>query len=703
MFGITIDGYPELVQASVTTTRSRSTSITDLLKQKLAFDSALSSLRAGNPEAAAKACDAALQEFPGDANILCLSAQANIALRLPDLARERIETALSQFPDFVVAHDVLGDLLLVDGKETEALQAYEQALTLDPSRAITRRKIEKVRGLIRQQHGADTADGRTRRRQMAFADEIRQAEQHERDGDQNLAEAIYRRILKKDPDHVEASRLLAGIAAAHERYRDAEVFLRRAVELAPEYPRAWVDLANVQRELEAYDDAIESAARVIELAPDTAESYMVYGSVVGVAGRHEEAIATYLKAIELSPEKAGAMCSMAHHLKTIGRQDDAIARYRQAIALQPDHAESYWSMANLKTFRFEAHEIDAMLKLLEKENLPNEARAQLHNALGLEFEAQRNYQRAYQHFEHCNIVRRKAESYDPVDTEDTHDRVIDLFDEKFLQQKPGAEIHPAPIFIVGLPRSGSTLIEQILASHSQVEGTHELSDLSKVIRAMRRGVRHEVRFPEIVAALKAAGWSKIGKGYLERTEKHRSGARYFIDKNPNNFIFIGMLKLAIPNARIINARRHPLDSCLGSFKQLFASGQPFSYDMTELGEYYLQYQRLMDHWHRVLPGFVLDVHYEEVVADLDKQVARLLDFCGLPFEESCLRFHETKRAVKTASSEQVRQPIYATSVNLWRNYEQNLENLVHIVKPLLQDLSENDQPSLMLQEQPKSS
>jgi tetratricopeptide (TPR) repeat protein len=374
---------------------------------------------------------------------------------------------------------------------------------------------------------------------------------------------------------------------------------------------------------------------------------------------------------------------MAHHLKTIGEQEKAIAWYRKSIEVGPDHAESYWSLANLKTFRFEDSEVDAMLRLLEDADLEDEPRAQVHNALGLEYEGRGDYERAFEHFSLCNIARRKSEYYDPVDTEDTHDRVIELFDEAFLARDAGSPVEPTPIFVVGLPRSGSTLIEQILASHSQVEGTHELSDLSKVLRAMRRGRRREKRFPEVIAGLNARGWARIGEQYLERTEKYRSGALFFIDKNPNNFIFIGLIRLAMPNAKIINARRHPLDSCLGSFKQLFASGQPFSYDMTELGEYYLQYQRLMDHWHRVLPDFVLDVHYEDVVGDLEGQVARLLEFCGLPFEEGCIRFHETRRAVKTASSEQVRQPIYSTSVNLWRNYERQLSDLAEILAPLL--------------------
>jgi tetratricopeptide (TPR) repeat protein len=586
----------------------------------------------------------------------------------------------------------LGDLLLVSGDVRDALRAYETALQLGATVTTTRRKLAKAQQIIASA-GDRADDGRPLRKQMAFAEEIRTAEQFEKDGDPRSAEAIYRKVLKTDPDHVEASRLLAGIAAAQEQFQEAEVFLKHAVTIAPDYPRAWVDLANVQRQLEHYDDAIASAARITAMAPDKAESYMVYGSVVGAAGRHDEAIEVYARAIALAPEKAGAMCAMAHHLKTVGRRDEAIAQYRACIAHRSDHCEAYWSLANLKTFRFADAEILAMHDLLDSERLSDESRAQLHNALGLEYEARRDYDKAFENFELCNILKRKAESYDPVDTESTHDRVIELFTEEFLQAEPGDEQQPTPIFVVGLPRSGSTLIEQILASHSQVEGTHELSDLSKVMRGMRQRARREQRFPEIVAHLKSTGWSSIGAEYMARTAKHRSNSACFIDKNPNNFIFAGVLKLAIPNCRIINARRHPLDSCLGTYKQLFASGQPFSYDMTELAEYYLQYQRLMDHWHRVMPGFVLDVQYEDVVGDLESQVRRILEFCNLPFEDTCLRFHETERAVKTASSEQVRRPIYATSVNLWRNYERHLSAMIEIMTPILRELPANSRPS----------
>lgn len=653
-------------------------------------------MRAGNAAGAAATCSKALTEYPGDANLLCLGARANLVLRNFTDSKRLLDEAVRLHPDFAVAHDVVGDLLFARGFAGAAVKAYEQALRLDPTNSGALTKIERAQKLLKEaeQETPQTGKVPVEGRHMAFADEIKNAEQFTRNGDSKRAEDIFRSILKRDPNHVEATRLLARIAADKKRYADAEIFLRHALKFAPDYARLWVDLANVLRESDKLEEALESASTVLKLAPETAESYMLYAGVLGTLGRHEEAIVNYDKTLEISPNKPGALCSMAHHLKTVGSQEQAIASYRRCIEIKPDHAEAYWSLANLKTFQFNESEIETMHSLLDDDDLVDESRVQIHNALGLDRESRGEYETAFSHYEQCNSLRRNSETYDPVETETRNDRLLSVFDTEFLQQHADVGYEDSsPIFVVGLPRSGSTLVEQILASHSMVDGTHELTDLTRVVQSLHRTGKKNLQFPDMLNELSADEWHRLGEDYIASTNKYRAGAAFFVDKNPNNFLYVGLLRLALPNAKIVNARRHPLDSCFGSYKQLFARGQPFSYDMVELGEYYLEYSRLMKHWHQVVPGFILDVHYEDVVADLETQVRRILDYCGLPFEEGCLRFHETDRAVKTASSEQVRRPIYTSSVNLWRNYEAHLGDLIEVLQPLLSQLPEPDRPS----------
>jgi len=662
------------------------------------FDEALASLRAGDFSDAASSCNLALEKFPGDANLLCLCARAELAMGQFARAREILEDVTRKHPDFAVAHDVSGDLLFAQGYVGTAVKAYEQAMRLDPTRPETLKKIEKARQLLAEapESGASPAKESSSGRQMAFAEEMHHAEQFSKSGEKKRAEDIYRRILKRDPNHVEAARMLARIAAENSQFEDAEVFLRHALSIAPDYTRLRVDLVNVLNDLHRNEEALQHAEEVLELAPGTAESHIIHAIALGANGLHHDAIQAYEEALQISPDRPAILCSLAHHLKTVGEQDQAIARYRESIVLKPDHAQSYWSMANLKTFKFEDSEIEAMQSLLANEDLPDESRVHIHNALGLDSEARGDYDTAFNHIQQCNILRRKVEEYDPVETETRIDRNVDVFDEEFIQTNAGnGNDDSSPIFVVGLPRSGSTLIEQILASHSLVDGTHELFDLAHVARRIRERSKNKARFPDTLLNLQAKDWHAIGTDYIESTRRYRADAPYFVDKNPNNFAYIGLIKLALPNAKIINAMRHPLDSCFGSYKQLFASGQQFTYDLTEIGEYYLQYRRLLDHYHELLPGFVLDVHYEQVVADLETQVRRILDYCGLPFEESCLRFHETERAVKTASSEQVRQPIYSKSVNLWCNYERHLDELIETLEPVLAGLPAEDRPVKM--------
>ncbi len=657
------------------------------LPQQNIFQRAVASLRGGDAEVAARISLEGLQQYPDDANLLCIAARALIALGRLDEARMHAQRAQTEYPDFYLAHETLGELLLVEGRFEEAIKSFEEGLKLNRDASQIKQKIARAREL---KHEADEAGGS--RVVMAFAEDIARAEQLLSDGQPQQAEQIFRTVLRQDPNHVEAMRLLADIARSQEYYDDAELLLKQAVAKAPTYARAWLKLSETQLQLEKNFEAVDSARKVVELAPEFAESHIALANALAKVDRMDEAIENYEAALAASPRHPGAFSGLAHQLKTVGRQTESIAVYRQSIAVNPRSTESYWSLANFKTFRFRDEEVEAMESLLRDDKLEDINRVQLCNSLGLEYEGRKDYERAFHYFQRCNSTRRKAESYDPIANEVNTNKTIEIFDSAFLARHANlGNPDPAPLFIVGLPRSGSTLLEQILASHSQVEGTHELTDLARTIRNLsRRGKR--LQYPEIVSGLAPAAWQKIGSQYLESTAKYRSGLPCFIDKNPNNFSYIGLICLALPKAKIVNAMRHPLDSCLGSYKQLFASGQPFSYDLTDIGEYYLQYQRLMAHWHQTLPGRVLDVNYEEVVDDLEGQVRRLLAYCELPFEESCLNFHETDRAIKTASSEQVRQPIYSSSRHLWRHYEPYLGELIDILEPLLLPLPPESRP-----------
>ena len=610
-----------------------------------------------------------------------------------DEANARIERALSIFPEFAIAHEVRGDLLFATGELPAAAEAFQQARKLNPSRQRTRMRLGQVLTYMGRVEEARAVQAEIRESSQDNQD-IAKAAELEKEENYEEAEKLYRQILTRHPDNVSAMRLWARLGIEQEEYADAEKLLQQAVKVAPGFSRAWGDLCSVQYEQEKYDDVMDSAKRLIKLYPRVPDGHIWLASAFASTGHHHDAIESFDNALKIAPDHVGALCAKGNACRTIGDQDDSIAAFRRSIKANPLHAEAYWSLANMKTFRFEDQEVDDMLALLGDERIPTEGQVQLNNALGLEFEARNDYERAFEFIDRCNVLRREQEFYDRVENEEQTDMAIEAFTKQFLEENAGhGDPDPAPIIIVGLPRSGSTLIEQILSSHSRVDGTHELRDLSVTIRANPKLVDRSNRYPTSVANIADDGFKRLGSEYIERTRRHRGDRPFFTDKNPNNFVHVGLLHLILPNAKIINARRHPLDSCFGSYKQLFAQGQPFTYDLVELGEYYLQYQRLMDHWYEVLPGNVLDVQYEEVVADLEGQVRRILEYCELGWEASCLRFHETSRSVKSASSEQVRRPIYSSAVNTWRHYEHHLGSLIEVLEPLLKELPESERPA----------
>jgi tetratricopeptide (TPR) repeat protein len=678
--------------------------IADQNPQKATFDNALTLLQSGDASAAEELCRDALKSYPEDANILCLSARALIRLHEYDEAENRLNKVLALLPDFPRTHEIIGEMLLAQEKPEQAVDAFRRAVHLGIDSAEINQKLRVALTLLgREDEAEEIAQASARQGPIEAA--IAEAKDHESRGNLERAEKFYHKILMQDPDNVEALAGIGAIAIAKKQYADAEIFLQRAVDRAPDFTRAWADLVIARMELEKYEAALSSAEHLVRLDTAGTMSRMLLGNARAMSGRHKEALADYEQIVAKNPGDPGALSGMAHMLKTIGQQDESIEAYRTCIRENPQHTEAWWGLANMKTYQFGDNEIAAMLNLLETGEakaeptsrwLTSTPEVNLCNALGMAFEGSGDYERAFEYFERGNKKRRLDEPYDPVFTEHLHDRIIDVFNHEFLDGKSAiGDSNAEAIFIVGLPRTGSTLIEQILASHRDVEGTHELPELSALTQSLPVTDFERSRYPENVACLDKDAYQALGEEYIERTRKYRSTAPYFTDKNLGNFMHVGLLQLILPNARIINARRHPLDSCLGCYKQLFARGQSFSYDLDELGEYYLQYRRLMDYWDDVMPGKVLHVHYEQVTADLETQVRRILEYCGLPWDDNCLRFYETRRDVRTASSEQVRQPIYRSSVNLWRHYEPHLGELIEVLRSELLMLPEEDQPAVL--------
>jgi tetratricopeptide (TPR) repeat protein len=660
---------------------------------RASFERAVTFMQAGDFAMAEQICRNSLNEFPRDANLLVLLGAALVKLERPEDAEHTLSRAAKMFPDFSRAHEGLAEAFIMQGKLPAALDSLEAASALEPGSASIRLKRGKVLvGLGRDDDASSEFEASFKL--TPYREELVKGLQFQRMNNMKDAEHVYRNVLRQDPENVDALRLLAGIAMRAKQWGDAEVLLKKALDKAPDYFQGWMDLGIGLQEQDRMDEALDAFAKAMSISPKKANPYTAAGTTAAMAGRHDESLDLFNEALKRDSGNPGALAGIGHVLKTIGDQEAAILSYRECIKHNDEHGDAYWSLANLKTFRFEQEEIEAMEKHAANEELGDEPRANFLFALGKAYEDAGDYEKAFSYYDHGNQVRRQNESYDPVQTIDQHDEFIRVFSKEFLREQEGhGHRDDMPIFIMGLPRSGSTLIEQILASHSQVEGTHELPDLGRVARNVGSGTSSSGTYPAALLDGDIELLRDYGADYLRRTERHRKGnVPCFTDKMPNNFIQVGFVHLILPEAKIIDARRHPLDSCLGSFKQLFARGQPFTYDLYELGEFYLQYIRIMEHWDEVLPGKVLRVQYEEVVSDLDAQVQRMLGHCDLPFEEDCLRFYESDRAVKTASSEQVRQPIYAGSVQSWRRYEEHLGPLIEVLEPVLRELPKDWQP-----------
>jgi Tfp pilus assembly protein PilF len=510
----------------------------------------------------------------------------------------------------------------------------------------------------------------------------------------NLAEAepILRERLRYDPTDIAAIRMLAELAGRLGRYGDAEKLLNRALELAPDFGAARANLATVYYKQNRYPEAVAALNDVLASDPDNAGHRNLKAAALGRIGGYDEAIALYAELVERFPEHAKLWMSYGHMLKTVGRQDDSIAAYRRALENAPELGEVWWSLANLKTLRFEAKDRDAMesaLAALPENSTSLETashRLHLHFALGKAYEDAGEQRLCFAHYDQGNRMRAAELDYRPEETTALVDAQITTFTADFFAERSGqGDPSPDPIFILGMPRAGSTLIEQILASHSAIEGTMELPDIPAIALGLGRDAEgHGRKWVRALADLPGARLAELGREFLDRTKVQRKTAKpFYIDKLPNNWLYTGLIHLILPNAKIIDARRHPLDCCFSNFRQHYAKGQAFSYGLEPMGHYYRDYVQLMAHFDAVLPGRVHRVIHERLVDDPEAEVRRMLDYLGQPFEAQCMAFHENTRAVRTASSEQVRRPINRDGMEQWRPYEAWLEPLKNALGPVL--------------------
>ena len=618
-----------------------------------------------------------LDSAPDDPEALYMSAVCLRYKKEFSKSLAQLERLKSIAPENGRAHQEEGHNYRDMGRSDEALAAYSRACRFNPALQASWRgqlDILATRGLedraapVRAQ--LEFLAGLPRPL-VAVIDLVSQ-------GRLIKAEDLCRRFLVKVPHHTEAMRLLADIGARLGVLDDAEFLLESARKLAPDDRRVHMDYIQVLRKRQKFEQALEQARLLVEKEPDNPQYQSLFAIESMQTGDYDTALATFDRILERLPGDPVTLTSKGHALKTQGDYDEAVAAYHASIASAPQHGEAFYSLANLKVYNFGDDEIARMLELEQDSNLSQMDRVHLCFALGKAYEDRSDFETSFRYYERGNRLKRARSTYDADDMSRDLRKQHDVCTADFFAERRGWGCDaPDPIFILGLPRAGSTLLEQILSSHSEVDGTLELPNILSLSQQLRRRGRAEDAggYPEILAELPASDYRSFGQSFLEDTRIHRKGAPFFIDKMPNNFRHIGLIHLILPNAKIIDARRHPMACCFSGYKQLFAEGQEFTYDLDTAGRYYRDYVALMDHWNEVLPGKVLCVQYEDVVADLEGQVRRMLDFCELEFESACIEFHRTERSVRTPSSEQVRQPIFQSGLDYWRNYEPWLDPL----------------------------
>jgi len=575
-----------------------------------------------------------------------------------------------QHPRFSLLYQERGHCYMALRDAPRAIDAFLRGVNLNPALATSWSMLERLYRMTGDVKYAATAAERVSALQQ-LPPEIVRAGSLFSDGELSAAEKILRAYLL-NANHVEALRLLARIEHQREVLDEAELLLEAALKLAPNYCAARLDYVHVLIDRQKYLQAREEIDNLLNLEPGNTEYLSLDAASCAGLGKHEDAIALYRQLLAKLPASAELHVSLGHCHKSVGRQKEATESYQTAAATRPSFGDAYWSLANLKTYRFSQDEIARMCAEEAAPTADPVDRYHLCFALGKAFEDRNEYAESWQFYERGNALKRAESRYHPGIIETNTRQQIEVCTAEFFAARAGAGApDPDPIFIVGLPRSGSTLIEQVLASHPQVEGTQELPDIQRIVLGMQ-GLQSDVdepRYPRVLGELAPEDFRKLGERYMTDTRAYRGHKPFFIDKMPNNFRHIGLIHLMLPNAKIIDVRREPMACCFSNLKQLFAKGQEFTYSIEYIARYYRTYLDLMRHWDAVVPGRVLRVTYEDLVEDLEGNERRILEFCGLEFEPACVEFYKTERSVSTASSEQVRQPIFRDGLFQWRNYE----------------------------------
>jgi tetratricopeptide (TPR) repeat protein len=617
-----------------------------------------------------------LADRPENRDLLYIEAVCHRYCGRPAQALQTLARFEHSHPRFGRLHQERGHCYRALGQIEPAVEAYRRAVSLNEALLASWKALAE---LCRRAGQADEAKAAASRAEALarLPPALLSAAGMMAEGELHRAERVLRQFLLQHPNDVEAMRLLARIGIQWDVLDDAEFLLHSALVFAPDHHVARYDYAVVLSKRHKHAAALTEARRLLELDPRNRAYRTLFATVCVGLGDHEAALAVFRQLAAETPENAELHLSIAHALKTLGRQGEAIEAYRHASAARPSFGDAYWSLANLKTYRFTDEELAVMRTQEAAQATSTVDRYHLCFALGKALEDGGDYSESFGYYARGNALKHDECGYDSRAFERAVGRQKAVFTREFLDSRRGSGCpRPDPIFIVGLPRAGSTLIEQILASHSQVEGTMELADIPRLALRLEghdpAGADSRYpgsRYPDVVAEIDADALRRLGEKYLSDTQVYRSGKPCFIDKMPNNFRHLGLIHLILPNARIIDARREAMACCFSNFKQLYAQGQEFSYSLEDIGRYYRAYLELMAHWDAVLPGRILRVCHEEVVADLEGNVRRILDFLGLAFEPGCLEFFKTERSVRTASSEQVRQPLFREGLEQWRHFE----------------------------------